>query len=46
MHRVDLAREADKALWAMPDDVHEEVLALIDEVVDERRAWRRPDGGG
>ncbi|MWA16184.1 hypothetical protein [Streptomyces sp. BA2] len=36
MHRVDLAREADQALWAMPDDVHEEMPALIDSVADER----------
>jgi hypothetical protein len=33
MHRVDLTQDADAALWAMPDDVHEEALALIDAVV-------------
>ncbi|MGW5868196.1 hypothetical protein ACWFRJ_39310 [Streptomyces sp. NPDC055239] len=36
MHRVDLAREADVALWSLPDDEHEEMLALIDEVADAR----------
>lgn len=36
MRRVDLARAADEALAAMPDDVHEDALALIDEIADVR----------
>lgn len=32
MARVELTRVADEVLSAMPDDVHEEVLALIDSV--------------
>ena len=32
IHRVDHAQDADAALWARPDDVHEEALALIDAV--------------
>ncbi|MFE0132420.1 hypothetical protein ACFWY6_12735 [Streptomyces sp. NPDC059037] len=31
---MDLARAADEALWALPDDVHGELLALIDSVAD------------
>lgn len=42
MHRVDLTRAADEALWAMPDGVHEEMLALIDEVADERERGAGP----
>ncbi|MFI1677028.1 hypothetical protein [Streptomyces sp. NPDC020607] len=34
MQRVELTRVADEALTAMPDDVHEELLALIDSVAD------------
>lgn len=42
MHRVDLARAADEALWAMPDDVHEEMLMLIDDVADTREHGAGP----
>ncbi|MEV0114660.1 hypothetical protein AB0H77_15610 [Streptomyces sp. NPDC050844] len=42
MHRVDLARAADEALTAMPDDVHEEMLALIDSVADAREHGAGP----
>ncbi|MFD7204382.1 hypothetical protein [Streptomyces sp. NPDC059893] len=38
MHRVDLTRRAETALTAMPDDVHEEILALIDDVAADRAA--------
>ncbi|MCF3124032.1 hypothetical protein IPZ68_30640 [Streptomyces arenae] len=34
MHRVELTRTADEVLTGMPDDVHEEMLALIDSVAD------------
>ncbi|MFD5391082.1 hypothetical protein ACFRNT_33100 [Streptomyces sp. NPDC056697] len=33
---MDLAQAADEGLTAVPDDVHEETLALIDEVADVR----------
>ncbi|WAL93959.1 hypothetical protein [Streptomyces sp. Je 1-369] len=42
MHRVELTRAADEALSAMPDDVHEETLALIDSVADEREHGAGP----
>ncbi|MGW6747609.1 hypothetical protein [Streptomyces sp. NPDC055006] len=38
MHRVDLTRPAETALAAMPDDVHEETLALIDDIAADRAA--------
>lgn len=41
MRRVDLAQTAAAALSAMPDDVHEKTLALIDSV-----ATRRESGAG
>ncbi|MFE5028311.1 hypothetical protein ACFRAO_34695 [Streptomyces sp. NPDC056656] len=34
--RVDLARAADETMAAMPDDVQEDALALIDEIADVR----------
>ncbi|MFF8656791.1 hypothetical protein [Streptomyces huasconensis] len=34
MHRVELTGQADAVLEALPDDVHEEVLAVIDSVAD------------
>ncbi|MBW5420301.1 hypothetical protein GKQ77_01780 [Streptomyces sp. BG9H] len=42
MTRVDLTRVADAAMSAMPDAVHEEVLALIDSVADEREHGAGP----
>lgn len=38
MHRVDLTRRAETGLVAMPDDVHEETLALIDDIAADREA--------
>ncbi|MEV0443510.1 hypothetical protein AB0I84_13220 [Streptomyces spectabilis] len=45
MYRVDLAGPADRGLTAMPDDVHAEAMALIEDVVNgleaaPSRAWR------
>jgi hypothetical protein len=36
MHRADLTRRAEAALAAMPDGVHEETLALIDDIAADR----------
>jgi hypothetical protein len=38
MHRVDLTRRTETGLAAIPDDVHEEALALIDDVAADRAA--------
>ena len=37
---VSLAREADEVLWALPNDMHEEMLAAIDSVADDRESTR------
>ncbi|MEV5977526.1 hypothetical protein [Streptomyces sp. NPDC052114] len=42
MHRVELTRTADEVLTVMPDDVHEETLALIDSVADSADARPGP----
>ncbi|MEV0254780.1 hypothetical protein AB0H82_11030 [Streptomyces sp. NPDC050732] len=34
MRRVELTDQADAVMEALPDDVHEEVLAVIDAVAD------------
>ncbi|WP_055696516.1 hypothetical protein [Streptomyces silaceus] len=34
MHRVELSCQADAVMVMLPDDVHEEVLAVIDSVAD------------
>jgi hypothetical protein len=46
MHRVDLTRRTETGLAAIPDDVHEEALALIDDVAADRlpatELWPEP----
>ncbi|MEU4800221.1 hypothetical protein [Streptomyces sp. NPDC023327] len=39
---MDLTREASEALTAMPDDVHEDVLARIDFLAAEREIGDGP----
>ncbi|MEU6996648.1 hypothetical protein ABZ953_39105 [Streptomyces sp. NPDC046465] len=40
MRRVELTGQADAVMEALPDDVHEEVLAIIDSVTDAPGADR------
>lgn len=42
MHRVDLPPTGDEVLTALPDNMHEELLALIDEVADGRERGAEP----